>query len=73
MEKFSTITEYQLLYLARNELLRRLDRLEAKKVKTKTRTLKKRDECLFNLYSEQVTEINERMAKSYSEGRNTLG
>lgn len=50
-----TITEYQLLNLARNELLRRLDRISKKD------TMSRRDTALYNLYSEQVAEINDRM------------
>lgn len=50
-----TITEYQMLYLARAELLRRLDRLSKKE------TMSARDKALNRLYSEQVTEINNKM------------
>lgn len=49
------ITEYQLLNLARNELLRRLDRISKKE------TMSRRDTALYRLYSEQVAEINDRM------------
>ena len=55
MKELTTITEYQLLNLARNELLRRLDRLSKKD------TMSRRDTALYNLYSEQVSEINDRM------------
>ena len=55
MEGLTTITEYQLLYLARAELLRRLDRLSKKD------SMSRRDIALSNMYGEQVAEINERM------------
>ena len=55
MEGLKTITEYQLLNLARMELLRRLDRLSKKD------TMTRRDTALYNLYGEQVAEINNRM------------
>lgn len=51
----TTVTDYQLLYLARAELLRRLDRLGKKD------TMSRRDTALYRLYSEQVTEINNKM------------
>ncbi len=50
-----TVTDYQLLYLARAELLRRLDRLSKKD------TMSRRDTALYRLYSEQVAEINNKM------------
>lgn len=58
----NTITEYQLLHLARAELLRRLDRLKTKMIKSEDGELSKKDNVLFDMYSEQVTEINQRMA-----------
>lgn len=57
MEGLKTITEYQLLNLARNELLRRLDRISKKD------TMTRRDTALYRLYSEQVSEINDRMTE----------
>ena len=62
MERLSTLTEYQVLYLARAELLKRLDRLSKKS------TMSHRDTALYNLYSEQVTEINERITHLMSAG-----
>ena len=53
--ELTTVTEYQLLYLARSELLRRLDRL------SKKNTMSRRDTALNRLYSEQVAEIDQRM------------
>ena len=63
MGNLKTLTEYQLLYLARGELLRRLDRLQIKIAKFGEDNLSRRDKALYNLYSEQATEINERMAE----------
>jgi hypothetical protein len=57
----TTITDYQLLYLARAELLRRLDRLKTKMIKSENGTLSRKDNVLFDLYAEQVTEINKKM------------
>lgn len=57
MKGLKTVTEYQLLHLARNELLRRLDRISKKS------TMSRRDTALYRLYDEQVSEINDRMSE----------
>lgn len=61
VKDFKTITKYQLLFLARSELLKRLDRIKSKMSKSKDGELSRRDRALFSLYSEQIAEINERM------------
>ena len=66
MEKLKTVTEYQLLFYARAELLRKLDRLKTNMIKSENGELSKKDDVLFSIYSEQVTEINEIMAKLLS-------
>lgn len=67
MKELNTLTEYQLLYLARSELLKRLDKLKTKMIKSETGELNRRDTALFNLYSEQVAEVNSRMAEIQEE------
>lgn len=67
MKALNTLTEYQLLFLARAELLRKLDRLKTKMIKSETGELNRRDTAMFNHYSEQVTEINSRMAEIHEE------
>lgn len=63
MKELNTVTEFQLLFLARAELLKRLNSLKTKMIKSETGELSRRDKLLFKHYSEQVTEINERMAE----------
>lgn len=58
MRAFNTLTDYQVLNLARTELLRRLDRLQAKILKLGENNLPQKDKALYRLYSEQVAEIN---------------
>lgn len=57
MEGLKTVSEHRLLFLARSELLRRLDRL------SKKATMTRRDTALYRMYGEQVSEINDRMTE----------
>lgn len=63
MKTLNTVTEFQLLYLARNELIRRLNYLTTKKVKSETGELNRRETTLFNFYSDQIEEINDRISE----------
>lgn len=63
MKELQTITEYQLLYYARQELSRRIDALKDEIVRGKATQSLKRTECLLGRYTEQLSEIIKRMAE----------
>lgn len=63
MKEFSTITEYQLLFLARQELSRRINTLKDEIIRGKTTQSLRRTETLLAMCTEQLTEIIERMAE----------
>ena len=63
MKEFSTITENQLLFLARQELSRRIDTLKDEIIRGKTTQSLRRTESLLAMYTEQLSEIIERMAE----------
>ena len=61
--KLQTITEYQILFLAREELSRRIDELKKALEEKETSQSKRRSEALLKMYCEQQREIAERMAE----------
>ena len=63
MKEFITLTEYQLLFLARRELSRRIDELKTEIIRGETKQSKRRSEALLNMYCDQMHEIVERMAE----------
>lgn len=63
MKELTTITEYQLLFLARQELSRRIDELKTEIIKDKTKQSPRRTEALLKMYCEQQSEIIKRMAE----------
>lgn len=63
MKELETITEYQLLYLARQELSRRIDECKTQIVKGDTKQSVRRIEKLLGMYCEQQNEIIQRMAE----------
>ena len=63
MKNLSGISEYQILYLARMELTRRVNDLKDKLIKNKSNQSKRRSEALLSLYTEQLGEIISRMAE----------
>lgn len=63
MKELKTITEYQLLFLARQELSRKIDELKTEIIRGKTKQSLKRTESLLEMYCEQMAEIIERMAE----------
>lgn len=63
MKEFTTITEYQLLFLARQELSRRIDELKTGIIKGKLSQSARRTEALLKMYCDQMAEIVERMAE----------
>lgn len=67
MKKLETITEYQLLYLARQELSRRIDECETQIIKGDTKQSVRRTERLLEMYCEQQNEIIQRMAEINNE------
>ena len=67
MKELNTITEYQLLFLARQELSRRIDELKTKMIKSETGLLSRREDRLLTMYCEQLNEIVERMADTNGE------
>lgn len=70
MKPFNTITEYQLLFLVRQELSRIIDALKTEIIKGATKQSKRRTEALLDMYCEQMREIVERMAEINLEGEN---
>lgn len=63
MKELNTITEYQLLFLARQELSRRIDELKTEIIRNKTQQSLRRTEALLKRYCEQQGEIIARMAE----------
>ena len=63
MKPLSTLSEYQILFLARMELTRRVNDLKDKLIKNKSNQSKRRSEALLSLYTEQLGEIIARMAE----------
>lgn len=63
MKELNTITEYQLLFLARQELSRRIDELKTEIIRGKTKQSQRRTEALLKMYCEQMAEIVSRMAE----------
>ena len=63
MKELITIAEYQLLFLARQELSRRIDELKTEIIKGKTKQSARRTETLLKMYCDQMREIIERMAE----------
>ncbi len=67
MKQLATITEYQLLYLARQELSRRIDECKIQIIKGDTKQSVRRTEKLLEMYCEQQNEIIQRMAEINNE------
>lgn len=67
MKELNTITEYQLLFLARQELSRRIDELKTALVKNQTSQSQRRSERLLEMCCEQQSEIIKRMAEINNE------
>lgn len=63
MKELNTITEYQLLFLARQELARRIDELKTEIIRNETKQSQRRTEALLAMYCDQINEIIERMAE----------
>ena len=63
MKEFNTITEYQLLFLARQELSRRIDELKTEIIRNETKQSLRRTEALLKMYCEQQGEIIARIAE----------
>lgn len=61
MKELTTITEYQLLFLAKQELLRRIDDLVAGIIAGEPNQPKSRTQAHAKMYREQLAEINARM------------
>lgn len=67
MKKLETITEYQLLYLARQELSRRINECKEQIIRGVTKQSQRRTERLLEMYCEQQNEIIQRMAEINNE------
>ena len=67
MKQLETITEYQLLYLARQELSRRIDECKTQIIKGDIKQSVRRTERLLEMYCEQQNEIIQRMAEINNE------
>ena len=63
MKELITITEYQLLFLARQELSRRIDELKTEIIRNETKQSLRRTETLLKMYCDQQSEIIKRMAE----------
>ena len=63
MKDLTTISEYQLLVLARQELGRRIDELKTEIIRNSTKQSQRRTEALLDMYCNQMKEIVERMAE----------
>ena len=61
MKELKTISEYQLLCLARKEIFRRIDELRTQILQGKTKQSVRRTDRLISRYNEQIKEINERI------------
>lgn len=61
MKELTTITEYQLLYLAKQELLRRIDEFAAGIATGDTNLPKDITKALYKMDREQLAEITARM------------
>lgn len=67
MKKLETITEYQLLYLARQELSKRINECKEQIIRGATKQSQRRTERLLEMYCEQQNEIIQRMAEINNE------
>lgn len=67
MKKLETITEYQLLYLARQELSRRISECKEQIIRGDTKQSLRRTEKVLEMYCEQQNEIIQRMAEINNE------
>ena len=67
MKKLETVTEYQLLYLARQELSRRINECKEQIIRGVTKQSQRRTERLLEMYCEQQNEIIQRMAEINNE------
>jgi hypothetical protein len=63
MKELITITEYQLLFLARQELSRRINSLKDDIIRGTTSQSPRRSEALLKMYTDQIAEIIKRMAE----------
>lgn len=63
MKDLLTITEFQLLFLARQELSRRIDELKDSLIKGNPKRSRRRTELLLTMYCDQIGEITRRMAQ----------
>lgn len=63
MKDLTTISEYQLLFLARQELSRRIDELKTEIIRNETKQSVRRANVLLDMYCDQQREIVERMAE----------
>ena len=67
MKNLNTITEYQLLFLAREEIKRRHDELKNKTTIPPVQ-LSRCKKVLLKMYDEQINEIDERIREINNEG-----
>lgn len=67
MKKLETVTEYQLLYLARQELSRRINECKEQIIRGVTKQSRRRTERVLEMYCEQQNEIIQRMAEINNE------
>ena len=63
MKKLETITEYTLLYLAKQELSRRISECEVQIAEGQTKQSSRRTKALLKMYYEQESEILNRMGE----------
>ena len=61
--KLQTISEYQLLFLAKCELEKRVDEISIRIANHKNKQSLRREQALLEMYRDQLHEISERMAE----------
>ena len=61
MKDLKTITEWQILHYARQELSRKINELKDEIIRGKTTQSLKRTESLLERYTEQMTELTNRI------------
>ena len=67
MKDLKTITEWQLLHYARQELSRKINELKDEIIRGKTTQSLKRTESLLERYTEQMTELTNRIIEINNE------
>lgn len=68
MKDLNTITEYQLLFLARETLKNRINDLKDEYIRSDSFTARRRIDNMLKRYTQQIAEINQRITEINNEG-----